>query len=139
MARRLPYLLLLTLACSSSHPSPPPTAAPDGGVPPSTSDGGAAPAGNGVACHPPAALDAAPATAPTPSTAARPRPFLTARPHGAAQQWVDKLTEAQWLALVPRQSPRDPSFGGCHPAGTTGYKWDPLDPDHLSYVDAAGN
>src|SRR3954452_13943911 len=70
--------------------------------------------------------------------AARARPLLTPRGRGAARQWVDKFSEAQWLALVPRQSPRDPSFSGCHPPGTTTYRWDTLDPDHLSYLDAAG-
>jgi hypothetical protein len=74
-----------------------------------------------------------------PATAARARPFLKPRPKDtAAQPWVDKLTEAQWLALVPQQSPRSPDWGSCHPAGSTTYKWDPLDPDHLTYVDATG-
>ena len=74
-----------------------------------------------------------------PGTAARARPFLKPRPKDtAAQPWVDKLTEAQWLALVPQLSPRSPDWGSCHPAGSTTYKWDPLDPDHLTYVDAAG-
>jgi hypothetical protein len=74
-----------------------------------------------------------------PGTAAKARPFLKPRSKDtAAAGWVDRYTEAQWLALVPRQSPRSPSWGSCHPAGSTDYKWDPLDPDHLTYVDAAG-
>src|SRR5438132_1316268 len=42
------------------------------------------------------------------------------------------------IALVPQQSPRVPDWGGCHPAGSTTYKWDPTDPSHITYVDAAG-
>jgi len=94
-----------------------------------------------MSCTPGAGADGGAASPPSPpGAAARPRPFLAPRPKSsAAQPWVDKFTEAQWLALVPRQSPRSPDFGGCHPAGSTGYRWDPLDPDHLAYVDAAGN
>jgi hypothetical protein len=74
-----------------------------------------------------------------PGTAAKARPFLKPRAKDtAAPGWIDRFSEAQWLALVPRQSPRSPDWGSCHPVGSTDYKWDPLDPDHLTYVDAAG-
>ena len=94
--------------------------------------------GGGITCG--SADAGAPSGDPTaPSTAAKPRPFLKPRSKDtAAQPWVDKLSEAQWLALVPQLSPRSPNWGSCHPAGSTDYKWDPLDPDHLTYVDATG-
>jgi hypothetical protein len=134
---------VLGIAGCAGGQAPAPQSSPDGAAP--SARDGAAPGGavdgppgaTGIACSPPVAADAGP-PAPGMALPARARPFLTPRPHAPAQQWLDKFTEAQWLALVPRQSPRDPSFGGCHPAGSTGLRWDPLDPDHISYLDATG-
>jgi hypothetical protein len=127
-------------AGAGGHPQDPSRDADAGSAAGDTSGSGDDDGGPITCTAPPPSpdLDAAP-LAPAAAMPARPRPLLKPRSKSAAAQpWLDKLTEAQWLALVPRQPPRDPSFGGCKPAGSTGYKWDPLDPDHVTYVDAAG-
>jgi hypothetical protein len=86
-----------------------------------------------------------------PAPPPRPGPVPPARVHfspapganaAAAQAIVDAFSEAQWRNLVPQQSPRDPGSVGalerCRPAGAVRYRWDAQDPDHVTFLDAAG-
>ena len=127
MPRPVPLVVRALFACAAGCIGPVTSTSSDGGVRPDGGGDQEEPIVCGLAPPGPGAIDPRPQPA-------RPRPFFPPGnvDLGRADALLADYTDAEWLALVPRQSPR----GGarCPVSGQEGsaFTWSPAAPDRIT-------